>query len=113
MTTTSVSEVLASANAAMVRPDLDVTGALAQLLAGVTAALPASAAAVLVDAEGALEVLAATSHRALHLPPGPRPSRCPGPGPTGPPASTRCGAVRRCTRSGPKPSSSGGRPRVR
>src|SRR3954452_15701817 len=67
MSTTSVSEVLASANAAMVRPDLDVTGALAQLLAGVTAALPASAAAVLVDAEGALEVLAATSHRALDL----------------------------------------------
>jgi transcriptional regulator with GAF, ATPase, and Fis domain len=67
MTSTSVLEVLASANAAMVRPDLDVTGALAQILAGVTATLPASAAAVLVDADGALEVLAATSHRALDL----------------------------------------------
>jgi len=67
MTSTSVSDVLASANAAMVRPDLDVTGALAQLLAGVTAALPATAAAVLVDSDGTLEVLAATSHRALDL----------------------------------------------
>ena len=67
MSTTSVSQVLASANAAMVRPDLDVTGALAQLLAGVVAVLPATAAAVLVDAEGSLEVLAATSHRALDL----------------------------------------------
>ncbi len=67
MTSTSVWEVLARANAAMVRPDLDVTGALARLLAGVTAALPATAAAVLVDADGSLEVLAATSHRALDL----------------------------------------------
>ncbi len=67
MTRTSVSQVLADANAAMVRPDLDVTGALARLLAGVTAALPATAAAVLVDADGSLEVLAATSHRALDL----------------------------------------------
>ena len=67
MTRTSVSEVLARANAAMVGPDLDVTGALARLLAGITASLPATAAAVLVDAEGSLEVLAATSHRALDL----------------------------------------------
>ena len=67
MTRTSVSEVLARANAAMVGPDLDVTGALARLLTGVTAALPASAAAVLVDTDGSLEVLAATSHRALDL----------------------------------------------
>jgi ANTAR domain/GAF domain len=67
MTRTSISEVLAGANAAMVAPDLDVTGALARLLAGVTASLPASAAAVLVAAEGSLEVLAATSHRALDL----------------------------------------------
>ena len=67
MTRTSVSEVLAGANAAMVRPDLDVTGALARLLTGVTAALPATAAAVLVDADGSLEVLAASSHRALDL----------------------------------------------
>jgi hypothetical protein len=63
----SVSDVLASANAAMVGPDLDVTGALARLLAGVTSALPATAAAVLVDADGSLEVLAASSHRALDL----------------------------------------------
>lgn len=64
---TSVWKVLASANAAMVQPDLDVTGALARLLDGVTAALPAAAAAVLVDVDGTLEVLAATSHRALDL----------------------------------------------
>jgi hypothetical protein len=67
MTRTSVSEVLAGANAAMVGPDLDVTGALARLLAGVTASLPAAAAAVLVDSVDSLEVLAATSHRALDL----------------------------------------------
>jgi hypothetical protein len=67
MTRTSVSEVLARANAAMVGADLDVTGALARLLTGVTASLPASAAAVLVDTDGSLEVLAATSHRALDL----------------------------------------------
>ncbi len=67
MTRTSVSEVLARANSAMVGPDLDVTGALARLLTGVTASLPASAAAVLVDTDGSLEVLAATSHRALDL----------------------------------------------
>ena len=47
MTRTSVSEVLARANAAMVEPDLDVTGALARLLNGVTAALPATAASEL------------------------------------------------------------------
>ena len=67
MTRTSVSDVLARANAAMVGPDLDVTGALARLLAGVTSSLPATAAAVLVDTDGSLEVLAATSHRALDL----------------------------------------------
>ena len=67
MTRTSVSEVLARANAAMVEPDLDVTGALARLLNGVTAALPATAAAVLVDSDGSLEVLAATTHNALDL----------------------------------------------
>lgn len=67
MTSTSVRSVLASANAAMVREDLDVTGALARLLAGVTASLPASAAALLVEADGSLEVLAATSHRDLDL----------------------------------------------
>ena len=67
MTHPTVSDVLARANAAMVGPDLDVTGALARLLAGVTASLPATAAAVLVDIDGRLEVLAATSHRALDL----------------------------------------------
>lgn len=67
MKLTSVSDVLARANAAMVGPDLDVTGALARLVAGVTTALPAQAAAVLVDVDGRLEVLAATSHRALDL----------------------------------------------
>ena len=40
MTRPTVSDVLAGANAAMVRPDLDVTGALAQLLTGVTALPP-------------------------------------------------------------------------
>ena len=63
----SVSEVLARANATMVQPGFDVTGALASLLAGVAAALPADAAAVLVEAEGNLEVLAATSHRVADL----------------------------------------------
>jgi hypothetical protein len=67
MTRTTVSEVLAMANAAMVGADLDVTGALARLLTGVTASLPASGAAILVDADGTLEVLAATSHRTLDL----------------------------------------------
>lgn len=63
----SVADVLASANAAMVRPDFDVTGALASLVVGATAALPVRAAAVLVDVDGRLEVLTATSHRALDL----------------------------------------------
>ncbi len=67
MSTTSVSEVLARANATMVGPDLDVTGALAALLAGVTDVLGADAAAVLVESDGVLEVLAATSHRAADL----------------------------------------------
>ena len=39
MTRTSVADVLAKANAAMVGPEFDVTGALARLLAGVTASL--------------------------------------------------------------------------
>lgn len=67
MTRMTVSQVLAEANAAMVGPDLDVTGALATLLSGVTAALPADAAAVLVTTEGSLEVLAATSHRVADI----------------------------------------------
>lgn len=67
MTRITVSEVLAGANAAMVGPDLDVTGALALLLTGVTDTLPADAAAVLVSTEGTLEVLAATSHGVADL----------------------------------------------
>jgi hypothetical protein len=63
----SVSDVLASANAAMVGPDFDVTGALARLVVGAAAALSVKAAAVLVDVDGRLEALAATSHRALDL----------------------------------------------
>ncbi|MDT0212273.1 GAF and ANTAR domain-containing protein [Rothia sp. ARF10] len=67
MSRMSVSHVLARANADMVTADLDVTGALASLLAGTLEALPADAAAVLVDVDGHLEVLAATSHRAEEL----------------------------------------------
>ena len=63
----NVSQVLARANAVLVQPTLDVTGALATLVAGVTEALPATAAAILVEADGRLEVLAATSHRAVDL----------------------------------------------
>ena len=67
MKRTTVSDVLATANAAMVAPDPDVTGALAVLLAGVVDSLPARAAAVLVEADGALELLAATNHRVADL----------------------------------------------
>jgi hypothetical protein len=63
----SVSDVLARATAAMVGPDFDVTGALASMVVEVSSALSARAAAVLVDVEGHLEVLAASSHRALDL----------------------------------------------
>ena len=47
----------------MVAGDLDATGALARLLTGAVAALAARAAAVLVDACGALQLTAAFSHR--------------------------------------------------
>lgn len=67
MSTTSVSEVLATANATMVGANLDVTGALAHLVTGSVDALGARAAAVLVESEGVLEVLVATSHRAHDL----------------------------------------------
>jgi transcriptional regulator with GAF, ATPase, and Fis domain len=67
MNTISVSAVLARANASMTGADFDVTGVLARLLTGITDALPARAAAVLVDADGSLEVLAATPHRAADL----------------------------------------------
>ena len=67
MTTTSVTDVLTRANAAMVGPRDDVTGALAQLLAGVLDVLSADAAAVLVTSDDSLEVLTATSHRATDL----------------------------------------------
>jgi len=63
----SVSDVLARATAAMVGPDFDVTGALASMVVEVSSALSARAAAVLVDVDGQLEVLAASSHRALDL----------------------------------------------
>ena len=62
-----VAQVLARANADMVAPRLDVTGALASLLTGTVEALPADAAAVLVEVDGHLEVLASTSHRAEEL----------------------------------------------
>ncbi|GAB3449357.1 GAF domain-containing protein [Phycicoccus ginsengisoli] len=64
---TSVSQVLARASATMVEGDLDVTGALASLLGGAAMALPVDAAAILVDTDSGLQVLAATSHRALDL----------------------------------------------
>lgn len=67
MNSTSVSAVLAAANATMVGAAPDATGALAALLTGVTSALPARAAALLVRSQGSLEVLAATSHRADDL----------------------------------------------
>lgn len=67
MTTTTVTDVLAQANAAMVGPHHDVTGALAELLAGVVDVMTASAAAVLVASDDSLEVLTATSHRAVDL----------------------------------------------
>ncbi len=63
----TVPEVVARANATMVAPDMDITGALASILTGATEALPAAAAAVLVEHDGALEVLATTSHRATDL----------------------------------------------
>lgn len=63
----SVSEVLSRANASLVDADRDVTGALAALLGGATGALPADAAGVLVQLEGVLELLAATSHRVADL----------------------------------------------
>ena len=62
-----VADVLARANAAMVGPDFDVTGALATLVVGVTSALSTRAAAVLVEVDRDLEVLAASSHRVLDL----------------------------------------------
>lgn len=67
MTTTSVTHVLSRANAAMVGPHRDVTGALAELLTGVVDVLSANAAAVLVTSSDVLEVLTATSHRAADL----------------------------------------------
>lgn len=67
MTHLSVAQVLARANAALVEADLDVTGLIAALLAGAVEALPADAAAVLVEFDGSLDLLAATSHRAADL----------------------------------------------
>lgn len=62
MSRLSLSQVLARANATLVQPDLDATGALASLLAGAVEALPADGAAILVEVDGVLEVLASTSH---------------------------------------------------
>ena len=67
MSYTNISSVLAEANARMVEPDPDVTGGLASLLASATDALGTDAAAILVDVAGALDVLAATSHRVADL----------------------------------------------
>ena len=68
MSDTTVSALLARATASMVSGACDVTGALAALLAGVVELAPADAAAVLVQTEsGALELLAATSHRVADL----------------------------------------------
>jgi hypothetical protein len=68
MRNTTVSSLLAGATASMVSGAPDVTGALAILLTGVTELAPADAAAVLVETEtGALELLAATSHRVADL----------------------------------------------
>ena len=67
MKLSSVSQVLAHASATMVESDLDVTGALATLLGGAAAALPADAAAILVDTDSGLQLLAATSHRTSDL----------------------------------------------
>jgi hypothetical protein len=63
----SIGDVLARANAVLVDPDLDVTGAIAVVLAGAGEALPADAAAVLVQSDDSLELLAATSHRVADL----------------------------------------------
>jgi hypothetical protein len=67
MTTLSVAQVIARANAALVGADLDVTGAIASLLAGAVEALPADAAAVLVEFDGSVDLLAASSHRVADL----------------------------------------------
>lgn len=60
-------QALAETTSALLR-DYDVTGLLAHLLRDVSAFVPADAAAILVrDAEGDLDVLSATSHRAAEL----------------------------------------------
>jgi hypothetical protein len=59
----SVAEVLARANASLVADDVDVTGAIASVIAGAAEALPADAVAVLVDSDGVLDLLSATSHQ--------------------------------------------------
>lgn len=63
----SVTEVLARANSALVAEIVDVTGAIASVIGGAAEALPADAVAVLVESDGVLDVLAATSHRVLDL----------------------------------------------
>lgn len=67
MTRFDVSQVLARANATLVETDLDVTGTLVSLLLGAIDVLPADAAAILVELDNTMEVLAATSHRTNDL----------------------------------------------
>ena len=60
-------QALAETTSALLR-DYDVTGLLAHLLRDVSSFVPADAAAILVrNAEGDLDVLSATSHRAAEL----------------------------------------------
>lgn len=64
----TVSDVLAGATASMVSEHHDVVGALMALLSGTVEVMPADAAAVVVENEtGALELLAASNHRASDL----------------------------------------------
>lgn len=67
MTEHSVSTVLSTAAAAMVSADSDVSDGLATLLAGACEVLQAGAVAVLVEFEGSLELLSASSHGAADL----------------------------------------------
>jgi hypothetical protein len=63
----SVAEVLARANASLVADDVDVTGAIASVIAGAAEALPADAVALLVESDGVLDLLSATSHQVADL----------------------------------------------
>jgi hypothetical protein len=63
----TVAQALARANASMVEADTDVAGALVSLLVTATHEVQADAAAVLVECDGSMDVLAATSHRVADL----------------------------------------------